>query len=181
MCDRQSALATVQFFLVSNSAADCKAYGLTFGKVSSRHQMIFGYKLYLLIALNGTILDFVLTPANQFDSEVGFELPSEHHDLQVLSDKAYTSVERAAQLWDENRIQLKPCVAIIFNAAHQMIKTVNAQLSTQFHIEVNHAHAFWGLCTRLYIRLAAYTLCIYLKCLLGKPGFLQIKSLDFPI
>lgn len=121
-----------------NSTADWKAYGSTFGKVPSRHQTIFGYKLHLLIALNGTILDFILAPANQFDLEVGFELLSEHHDLQVLGDKVYISVEKAAQLWEENRIPLKsiprrnqrkqlaPAVQQLFNAVRQMIKTVNA-------------------------------------------------------
>jgi hypothetical protein len=58
---------------------------------------------------------------------------------------------------------------------------VNAQLSSQFQIEVNPAHSFWGLCTRLYTKLAAHTLSIYLNRLIGKPAFLQIKSLAFPI
>ncbi|RJP50276.1 MAG: IS982 family transposase, partial [Anaerolineaceae bacterium] len=60
-------------------------------------------------------------------------------------------------------------------------ETVNAQLSNQFKIEVNHAHTFWGLCTRLYTKLAAHTLCIYINRILGKPAFLQIKALAFPI
>lgn len=186
-------LPTLQFYLVPNSSADWKAYGATFGRVPSRNETIFGYKLHLLIALNGTILDFVLAPANQSDLAVGFELLREHHDLQVLGDKAYISAEKAAQLWQDNRIrlqtiprrnqrkQLAPPVRQLFNAVRQMIETVNAQLSNQFHIEVNHAHTFWGLCTRLYTKLAAHTLCIYLNRLLGKPDFLQIKALAFPI
>jgi hypothetical protein len=51
----------------------------------------------------------------------------------------------------------------------------------RINIEVNHAHTFWGLCTRLYTKLAAHTLCIYSNRLLGKPAFLQIKALAFPI
>jgi hypothetical protein len=35
------------------------------------------------------------------------------------------------------------------------------------------------LCTRLYTKLVAHTLCIYLNRLLGKQNFLQIKSLAF--
>ena len=69
----------------------------------------------------------------------------------------------------------------LYNSIRQMIETVNAQLSGQFQIEINHAHSFWGLCTRLYTKLAAHTLCIYLNRLIGKPNFLQIKSLAFPI
>jgi hypothetical protein len=37
------------------------------------------------------------------------------------------------------------------------------------------------LCTRLYTKLAAHTLCIYINRLIGKPAFLQIKALAFPI
>jgi hypothetical protein len=188
-------LPVVQFHLVpsSRSSGDWKASSSTFGKVPSKKQTIFGYKLHLLIAMNGVILDFELAPANECDLEVGFELLSEHTDLQVLGDKAYISATKAAQLWQEHRIELKTlprcnqqkqlprAIQRLYNSVRQMIETVNAQLSSQFNIEVNYAHTFWGLCTRLYTKLAAHTLCIYINRLLGKPAFLQIKALAFPI
>jgi hypothetical protein len=59
-----------------------KASGSTYGKVPSKKQTIFGYKLHLLIARNGVILDFEPAPANECDLEVGFELLSEHTDFQ---------------------------------------------------------------------------------------------------
>jgi hypothetical protein len=188
-------LPMVQFRLVpfAPSSSHWKAYGSTYGRVPSKKQTIFGYKLHLLIAMNGVILDFELAPANECDLEVGFELLSEHSDLHVLGDKAYISAKKAAYLWHHNRIhlttiprqnqhkQLPRRLRRLYNSIRQMIETVNAQLSSQFHIEVNHAHSFWGLCTRLYTKLAAHTLCIYLNRLIGKPAFLQIKSLAFPI
>ena len=188
-------LPVVQFHLVpaASSRGGWQANGSTFGKVPSKKQTIFGYKLHLLIAMNGVILDFELAPANEHDLVVGFELLAEHTDLQVLGDKAYISATKAAQLWRENRIQLKTIprrneqkqlsreVQRLYNTVRQMIETVNAQLSNQFNIEVNHAHTFWGLCTRLYTKLAAHTLCIYINRLIGKPAFLQIKALAFPI
>lgn len=69
----------------------------------------------------------------------------------------------------------------LFNKARQLIETVNGQLTEQFNIETNHAHSFWGLCTRLYSKLTAHTLCFYINRLLGESDFLQIKSLAFPI
>jgi hypothetical protein len=186
-------IPVMKFYLVPSSSGDWKASGSTFGKVSSRNETIFGYKLHLLITMNGVILDFELAPANQTDLKIGFELLSEHINLQVLGDKAYISADKAAQLWKDNRIQLQTIprrnqrkqlpasLKQLFNSVRQIIETVNAQLSTHFNIEVNHAHTFWGLCTRLYTKLAAHTLCIYLNRLLGKPDFLQIKSLAFPI
>jgi len=188
-------LPVVQFHLVPSapSRGDWQASGSTFGKVPSKKQTIFGYKLHLLIAMNGVILDFELAPANESDLEIGFELLSEQTDLQVLGDKAYISATKAAQLWQENRIQLKTiprrnqqkqlshAAQQLFNSVRQMIETVNAQLSNQFNIEVNYAHTFWGLCTRLYTKLAAHTLCIFINRLLAKPAFLHIKALAFPI
>jgi DDE family transposase len=147
----------------------------------------------LAMALNGIILDFELVPANEFDLEVGFELLSAHTGLQVLGDEAYSSVAKAAHLWQENRIQLRTIprrnqrkqlslfLQQLYNSIRQMVETINAQLSNQFNIEVNHMHTLWGLCTRLYTKLAAHTLCIYINRVLGKPDFLQIKSLAFPI
>lgn len=186
-------IPVVQFHLVPSSTGDWAAYGAMFGKVPSKKQTIFGYKLHLLITCGGVILDFELAPANATDLEVGFEMLAEHMDLDVLGDKAYISAEKAAKLWRNNRLrlwtlprrnqkhQLPPETRRLFNALRQMIETVNGQLSEQFNIETNHAHTFWGLCTRLYTKLTAHTLCIYINRLLGKSDFLQIKSLAFPI
>ena len=78
------------------------------------------------------------------------------------------------------KVQVPASVAHLHNAARQIIETVNDQLAEQFHVEINHAHTFWGLCTRLHTKLAAHTLCIYLNRLLGNVNFLHIKGLAFP-
>lgn len=61
----------------------------------------------------------------------------------------------------------------------QIIETVNQQLSEHLHSEENHAHTFWGLCTRLYSNLTAHTLCLYLNRLRGATDILHIKHLAF--
>jgi hypothetical protein len=186
-------IPVVQFHLVPAARGDWPAYAASFGKVPTKKQTIYGYKLHLLITLGGLILDFELAPAHATDLAVGVELLAEHTDLSVIGDKAYLSAQQAAELLAHNRIhlhtlprrnqkqQLPDSVKQRLNAARQIIETVNDQLSEQFHIETNHAHSFWGLCARLYSKLTAHTLCIYINRLLGKPDFLQIKSLAFPI
>ncbi|MBX2997383.1 MAG: hypothetical protein KF893_02645 [Caldilineaceae bacterium] len=77
--------------------------------------------------------------------------------------------------------QIPASMRRLFNSVRQIIETVNGQLTEQFHIETNHAHSFWGLCARLYTKLTAHTLCIYINRLLGNPDFLHIKALAFPI
>lgn len=185
-------IPVVQFHLVPSSSGDWRAFQATFGKAITKKQTFFGYRLHLLVTLSGVILDFELTPAHSSDLEAGFELLSEHSDLEVLGDKAYISAAIAAELWEKNHIALrtvpranqKQQVSETFKHLHntirQLIETVNGQLAGQFAIEKNFAHSFWGLCTRLYSKLTAHTLCIYLNRLLGKPDFLQIKALAFP-
>ncbi len=182
----------LQFHLVPGSTSDWKAYGAAFGKVTTKKQTIFGYRLHLLISLSGLILDFELTPANCTDLEAGFELLSEHTHLDVLGDKGYISAAKAAELWEQNRIRLRTIPRAnqmkqvseafrhLHNSLRQLIETVSGQLSGQLGIEKNYAHTFWGLCTRLYSKLTAHTLCIYINRLLAKPEFLQIKALAFP-
>lgn len=185
-------IPVVQFHLVPGSTGEWRAYEAKFGKVSSKKQTFFGYKLHLLTTISGVILDFELAPANATDLQIGIELLAEHTDLQVIGDKAYISAEKAAELWRTNRIklltlprknqeqQVSPLIRRMFNSVRQIIETVNGQLDEQFHIETNHAHTFWGLCTRLYSKLTAHTICIYINRLSGNPDFLQIKSLAFP-
>jgi len=195
--DRQCAIDSLpipvlQFHSVPGSTGDWKAHGATYGKVSSKQQTIFGYKLQLLVTLNGVILDFELAPANAPDLSVGYELLVAHADLTVVADKAYISGDVAAALARDQQIalvtstrknqhrQASAAVNRLINGARQIIETVNGQLSEQLHIERNHAHTFVGLCTRLYTKVAAHTLCIYLNRLLGNVEALQIKALAFP-
>lgn len=182
----------VQFHLVPSSTGDWAAYGATYGKVPSKKQTIYGYKLHLLITIGGVILDFELVPANVHDLEAGVELLANHANLDVIGDKAFISADVAADLLTFNNIrlitlprrnqerQVPPEVKRLINAVRQLIETVNGQLTEQFHIQINHAHSFWGLCARLYTKLAAHALCIYINRLLGNPDFLQIKALAFP-
>lgn len=185
-------IPVVQFHLVPGSRGDWQAHGATFGKVSSKKVTIFGYKLHLLVTLSGVVLDFELAPANEPDLAVGLELLEPHTDLTVYGDKGYISAEVAAELLRTNRLRLLTLpranqktqvpapVRKTFNTVRQIVETVNGQLTEQLHIEHNHAHTFWGLCTRLYTKLTAHTICIFINRLLGQPDFLQIKGLAFP-
>jgi hypothetical protein len=184
----------IRFHLVpAGDRAGWQAAEARFGKVVSKKVTIFGYKLYLLVTLGGVILDFVLAPANVAELRVGEELLEEHTDLEVLGDKAFVSTPVAARLRGGNRVrlltlprrndlrQVPQAARRVFNAARQVAETVNSQLAEQFGIEANHAQSFGGLTARLYTKLTAHTLCVYLNRLLGKPDALHIKELAFPI
>jgi len=197
--DRQCAIDSLpvpalRFHLVPSSPAvgTWKEHGAAFGKVTTKKQTIFGYKLQLLVTLNGVILDFLLAPANVNDLEAGAELLAKHRDLLVLGDKGYISAPVAAALRAEagltlltvprknQRVQLPPALATLHTRWRQIVETVNGQLADLLHIEENHAHSFDGLCARLYSKLTAHTLAVYLNRLLGNSDCLHLKALAFP-
>jgi hypothetical protein len=197
--DRQCALDSLPvpvmgFHLVPSAAsvATWKHHGAAFGKGPTKKQTIFGYKLQLLVTLNGVIRDFARAPANAGDLAVGATLLREHEGLVVLGDKGYISTPVAMALRDEQAVHLlttprrnqrTPLPAPhcrLHTRWRQVIETVNDQLTEQFAIGRHHAHTFWGLCARLYTKLTAHTLCLYLNRLTGRPACLQIKALAFP-
>ena len=89
-------IPVVKFHLVPSSTGDWRAYEARFGKVSSKKETIFGYKLHLLVTMGGVIVDFVLAPANATDLNAGLDMLFEHTDLTVIGDKAYISAEQTA-------------------------------------------------------------------------------------
>jgi len=197
--DRQCAidslsLPVMQFHLVpaAPAAATWRSHGADFGKVPTKKQTFFGYKLHLLVTLGGVIRDFLLAPASVSDVVAGAELLRAHVGLTVLGDKGYISAPLAAALRVEQdvalltvprrnqRRQLPAATARRINAARQIVETVNDQLAAQFGLATHHAHTFRGLCARLATKLAAHTLCLYLNRRLGNADFLQIKALAFP-
>lgn len=182
----------IGFHLVPRTRNDWQAYGAAFGRVSSKKQTIFGYKLHLLVTFKGIITDFELAPANADDRYVGWELLEGHNNLVVLAHKAYISAAIAQALAHYHKIKLltlpksnqKKQVSAdqqwLHNHFRQIVETVNGQLTEQFNLEENYAHSFWGLVSRLHTKLTAHTLCVYLNQLLGKVELLQIRSLAFP-
>jgi hypothetical protein len=84
----------VQFHLVPGSAGDLRAF-------------IFSYRLHLLITMCGLILNVGLTLTNTTNLEAGFEMLSQHTDLEGIGDKAYISAAKAAELWEHNCIRLR--------------------------------------------------------------------------
>ncbi len=185
-------IEVVQFHLVPSSSGDWAAYGATFGPCPTKKRTIYGYRLHLLITVGGTILDFELTSANADERDTARDLLFDKRDLSVIGDKGFISEALATELKEQANVRVltlkrrnqsdreAPEVRRLINQVRQIVETVNGQLTEQFGIETNNAHSFWGLCARLYTKLTAHTLCIYLNRLLGNPEWLRIKALAFP-
>lgn len=184
-------LPVLQFHLAPQRTRDWDAHGATYGYCASKKQFFFGFRLHLLVTLGGVILDFELTGATGDEREVAEDMLPAQSGRTFLGDKGYVGVELAARLAAQGvrlvalrranqREPLAEALTDVVQRFRQIIETVNGQLSEQLAVEHKYAHSFWGLCARLYTKLAAHTLCLHLNRLLGNPDWLQIKGLAFP-
>lgn len=187
-------IPVLNFHLVPGaaSAREWRNAGADYGRVTTKKQTIFGYKLHLLVTLTGVIRSFSLASASLHDITVAPDLLGEEWERVVLGDKGYISAPLAQALQAERAVRLltpprsnqqgewDPTFTRLLNGMRQVIETVNDQLEEQFQIGRNHAHTFGGLCARLASKLTAHTLCIYINRLMGKADALQIKALAFP-
>lgn len=196
--DRQCALdslplAVVQFQHAPRSSAQWRMHQAQIGYVASKKLYIYGYRLQVLLTLRGVILDFMRVPAAYKDSQAVAELLASHPGRWVLADKGFVNHTVRTDLWTHHRVlllartrknQQRHALPKPLNDAiprwREICETVHSQLVQQFRIQRNHARSFAGLCARLYAKLTAHTLCIYLNRLFGKADFLPIKQLAFP-
>lgn len=184
----------IGFHLVPGAASAryWRTQGADYGRVTTKQQTIFGYKMHLVVTLTGVIRGFSLAAASAHDIAVAPELLAEEWDRVVLGDKGYISAPLARALRTDRQVTLvtpprrnqqvrrDPAFTRLLNGMRQVIETVNDQLEEQLRIGRNHARTFAGLCARLASKLTAHTLCIYINRLLGKADALQIKALAFP-
>lgn len=151
------------------------------GRVASKKQTSYGFKLHLLISASGLVLDFALVAANAADGTLAEQLLIDKAGLTVLGDKGDINGPLHQLLAARNgltvptprrknqRQQLPPALTRAINAARQIIETVNSQLVGQCNLQRNRAKSAWGLATRVHAKLAAHTLGLYLNHLAGRP------------
>ncbi|NJO55018.1 MAG: IS982 family transposase [Rhodospirillales bacterium] len=173
----------VQFHLAPQRSRDWDAHGASFGQCASKKQTFFGYRLHLVVTLGGVILDFTLTAANSDERAVAADLLPAWSGRTILGDKGYVSAPLATELASagvrllalrraNQRTQLPKTLTRLMTRFRQIVETVNGQLNEQFAIERNYAQSFWGLCARLYTKLTAHTLCLYLNRMRDNPHWL---------
>ena len=152
-----------------------------FGRVPSKKQRIYGFKLHLLISHSGLILDFTLAPANHNDGKLTAQLLPDKAGRTILGDKGYINgplqADLAARhdltlLTPKRKNQRDPLPEALTQARNhfrQIIETVNGQLVEQFQLQRNRAKSLSGLCARVQAKLTAHTFGLYLNHLLGRP------------
>lgn len=152
-----------------------------YGRVASKRQTIYGFKLHLLISAAGLVLDFALVAANAADGTLAEQLLIDKAGLVVLGDKGYVNGPLHQLLARRNdltvltprrknqKAQLPPALTRAINRARQIVETVNSQLVGQLALQRNRAKSVGGLATRVHAKLAAHTLGLYLNYRAGRP------------
>jgi len=137
-------------------------------------QYFIGYKLHVVLTLEGVYHSMELTKASVHDSQYLKEL--NHSGLRnclLLADKGYLSAQGQQDLFYSKGINLETPMRRnqrnyqrwpkIFKDARRRVETVFSQLCDQMMLKRNYAKTFVGLRTRLIAKVASVTLLQYLN------------------
>lgn len=168
-----------------------RGYGADYGVCPSKKQTYFGYKVHVLMTLEGFITEFMITSASVDDRRGLRDLMENHSNLVVLGDKGYVSDVLTQEQREKGNCLMtlkrsnskndfpKSVRQLIFRLRRR-IETVFSQLSEQLHAERVLAKSFQGLCTRLLNKILAHNLCMVLTRVFDKTCELgKIKQLVF--
>ncbi|SNS91763.1 transposase, IS4 family [Anaerovirgula multivorans] len=169
-----------------------RGFGATYGNCPSKKETYLGFKLHMLVTLDGFVTDFTITSADINDRKAVWDLLTPYEATTVLGDKGYINRDLSPELKGENNIDLLPLKRknskiqypkalrqLIFKARRR-IETTASQLTEQLNIEKVLAKSLWGLKTRIKTKLLAYNLCHFINRVLDKDsGTAKIKELIF--
>lgn len=82
--------------------------GAAYGKCPSKKETYYGYKVHVLVTLEGFVTQFEVTPANMNDRPPVFGLADGAGNVIILGDKSYKGKEFCRQLSIENKTMWAP-------------------------------------------------------------------------
>jgi len=143
-------------------------------------QYYIGYKLHLMIGMNGVYQGMEMTKASVHDVHYLNEVKySGLNSCLLLGDKGYLSAEWQLDLFTSANITLETPRRtnqkdyqpwkFVFKSTRKRIEVVFAQLCDQMMLKRNYAKTFEGLRTRIMAKVAAVTVLQYINYLNGKP------------
>jgi len=147
-----------------------------------------GFKLHLLVTLEGIPVTFVLAPARPHDVTLVKDVLDGFYYLIVGGDKGYVGQELADELLEKQgiklvskrrknqKIQNSPEEKYFLGKCRKMIETVNSILTEQFHLAKHRTRTLWGLISRIISKMTSLTFAIFLNRLFGEP-LLQVKHI----
>lgn len=149
--------------------------GAGLGYCAAKKETFYGYKLVLLVTLDGRLLDFVLLPGGADERLALDELLQRYRHLEVFGDKGFVDQarqERLAQryghrVWTPKRQNQKQQNPKEWDALctrlRQRVETTIDQAKGVFGVEKPGALTFWGLTSRLTAKLTGMTLAAWVN------------------
>lgn len=160
-------------------------YRADYGKCPSKKETYFGYKVHVMITLEGYITTFKITPASTNDREGLRDIMDGKSGLAVPGDKGYVGESLAKEMENQgiclmalkqsnSKTNWSKSVRQLIFKLRRRVETVFPQLSEPLNAERMLAKSFQGLCTRLTNKILSYNFCLPLNsifhetCELGK-------------
>lgn len=139
--------------------------------VPPKKETYFGFKVHVLITLEGYITAFEITPASTDDREGLRDLVETRPGLMVFGDKGYTWETLFEEMREKSicLMSLKPSnyknnwprkLRQLISRLRRRVETVFSQLSEQMNAEKVLAKSYRGLCTRLQNKMLGHNLCM---------------------
>lgn len=163
--------------------------GLLYGYCASKKLKIYGFKLHLIVTLQGIPVHYVLAPAAHHDVTVApYLIETYREKIGIGTDKGYIGLEQKLQKAENWKLIIPPrdnqtnhlnAEEKWFLAKYRkIVETTNSLLCEQFNIQYTRAKSKWGLKNRIIAKLTSLTLAAYLNSLMDEP-LLHIKELIF--
>ena len=163
---------------------------LLYGYCASKDMKIYGFKLHLIVTLQGIPIHYVVAPAAHHDVEVAPDLiESYRQGIGIGTDKGYIGLRKKLQNLTNFKLIIPPRDNQKENRLNdeekwflkkyrKMVETTNSLLSEQFNMQYTRAKSRWGLQNRIIAKLTSLTLAAFLNFLTDEP-LLHIKELIF--
>jgi hypothetical protein len=144
--------------------------GANLGYCAAKRETFYGYKLVLLVTIDGRVLDFVLLPAGADERTALDELLTQYRNLEIYADKGFVDERRRKLLQERyghrlftpkrrNQKEQNPKVwDALCTSLRQIVETTIGQAKEWLGLEKPRAKTFWGLTTRLIAKLTALAL-----------------------
>lgn len=145
----------------------------SFGYCAAKGEKYYGFKIHLVISLEGVITGFTLTPANASERDCLWETASGITGL-LIGDRGYLSndlqqdllnwgidlqtAKRSNMKEDRDRHWLRLLVK-----TRRLVETVIGQLTERFHLQKVRARDLWHLTHRVNRKLLAHTLVLWIN------------------
>ena len=156
-------------------AKNCRLFtGLAnFGYCAAKDEKYYGFKVHLVISLEGVITGFTLTPANASERDTLWETTNGITGL-LIGDKGYLGKELQQDLLNcgidlqtAKRSNMKDTrdrhwVKLLVKT-RRLVETVIGQLTERFHLQKVRARDLWHLTNRVNRKLLAHTLAFWIN------------------